>query len=85
MIKSKILQADQTEPRRCLQSQSNRALESFTADPTGADKADQTEQSRWPDDQINSTSFKPTKSSFEDDRQIEGASMDHFNINHLYN
>ncbi|KDP24889.1 hypothetical protein JCGZ_24433 [Jatropha curcas] len=40
-----ILQADQTEPRRCLQSQSNRALESFTYS-TEADKADQTELRR---------------------------------------
>ncbi|KDP21758.1 hypothetical protein JCGZ_03520 [Jatropha curcas] len=45
MIKSiqiKILRANQTELRRYLQNQSDRVLEIVT-DPTGANKADQTE------------------------------------------
>ncbi|KDP46614.1 hypothetical protein JCGZ_04548 [Jatropha curcas] len=78
----KTLQADQTGPRRCLQSQPNRVLKSFTDqwEPTKPIKP-----SLEGDQMICSASFQADQTELREDCPIEGALIDHFNIYRLYN
>ncbi|KDP30405.1 hypothetical protein JCGZ_18148 [Jatropha curcas] len=52
------------------------SLEDAFSDPTGADKADQTELSEWPDDQIKNPSSRSNRASktFSSNQRLSGRS-----------